>query len=77
MERAIEAMRPEPPRCPECATAHHRAEPHDAESRVYQLHFYRRHGRWPTWADAIAHTTGLVREAAVAALKAKGEVLEC
>jgi hypothetical protein len=41
--------------CPECAMAHETTQPHNAESMTYQYSFYDKHGRWPTWADALAH----------------------
>ena len=46
---------PAPNTCPICATAHHRAEPHNAQSLYYMYRFYGIRGRWPTWADAMAH----------------------
>ncbi len=45
----------QPGTCPECATAHDPEEPHDQQSLAYQYRFYDKHGRWPTWADAMAH----------------------
>jgi hypothetical protein len=42
-------------KCPECATAHPPEYPHNQQSLFYQYHFYGQHGRWPTWADAMAH----------------------
>lgn len=44
-----------PGHCPDCATAHNPAQPHNAQSMHYQMVFYGREGRWPTWADAMAH----------------------
>jgi hypothetical protein len=29
--------------------------PHNQQSMYYQYRFYGIHGRWPTWADAVAH----------------------
>lgn len=43
--------------CPICATHHEDAMPHNNESLYYQYRFYGIRGRWPTWADAIAHCT--------------------
>lgn len=55
--------------CPICAVKHGSEEPHNAESMYYQYRFYGVRGRWPTWADAIAHCTpevqGYWREALV------------
>ena len=41
--------------CPVCAVKHGPHEAHNAQSLYYQYRFYGIHGRWPTWADAIAH----------------------
>ncbi|MDR1572387.1 MAG: hypothetical protein LBS32_07670 [Clostridiales Family XIII bacterium] len=41
--------------CLMCATAHDPEMPHNQQSRVYQYMFYGQYGRWPTWADAMAH----------------------
>jgi hypothetical protein len=48
---------PKPGSCPACGRfpAHDPKDPHDAQSLYYQYSFYGRHGRWPTWADAVAH----------------------
>ena len=42
-------------KCPVCATEHGPAEPHNAQSLYYQMAFRGKQGRFPTWADAIAH----------------------
>lgn len=44
-----------PGTCPECAVQHEPGQAHNAQSLHYQYHFFNQHGRWPTWADAIAH----------------------
>lgn len=41
--------------CPICATKHEPEQPHNQQSLYYQYRFYGIRGRWPTWADAIAH----------------------
>ena len=41
--------------CPECAVKHDPEQPHNQDSLTYQYKFYDQHGRWPTWADAMAH----------------------
>lgn len=46
---------PKPGVCPVCAVGHGGARPHNGQSLYYQYWFYFKHGRWPTWADAIAH----------------------
>lgn len=44
-----------PDTCPICAAVHDPAMPHNLQSLTYQYKFYDKHGRFPTWADAIAH----------------------
>lgn len=41
--------------CQECAVEHDPALPHNQQSLFWQYHFMERNGRWPTWADAMAH----------------------
>lgn len=43
--------------CSECAVAHHPTQPHNQQSLYYQTKFYMENGRYPTWADAMAHCT--------------------
>lgn len=52
---AFHLMPPAPGKCQMCAVEHEPAQPHNAQSLYYQYAFYAEHGRWPTWADAIAH----------------------
>ncbi len=47
--------------CPECAVAHDPKMPHNQQSLYYQYYFYNKHGRWPTWKDAMAHCTDDVK----------------
>jgi hypothetical protein len=58
--------------CPDCATAHDAAQPHNAQSMRYQYAFYGREGRWPTWADAMAHCAPDVRSLWTAELGKRG-----
>jgi hypothetical protein len=46
---------PRPGACPICAREHAPEMPHDALSIYYQYRFFGSRGRWPTWADALAH----------------------
>jgi len=48
--------------CPECAVKHDPTQPHDRQSLHYQYHFHGQHGRWPTWADAMAHCSADVQK---------------
>ena len=41
--------------CEKCAVDHTPEEPHSGASLYYQYRFLEEHGRWPTWADAVAH----------------------
>ena len=43
--------------CPLCAVNHDPAQPHNRDSLCYQYKFYDQNGRWPAWADAMAHCT--------------------
>lgn len=54
---------PAPDKCPICAVDHPADQPHDAQSLYYQYRFRAVRGRWPTWADAIAHCTADVQAA--------------
>ena len=47
--------------CPICDVVHDPAQPHDATSLYYLYRFYGVRGRWPTWADALAHCGEEVR----------------
>jgi hypothetical protein len=44
-------------RCQVCAVKHVPEAPHNATSLYYQMTFHGMMGRWPTWADAVAHCT--------------------
>ncbi|MDI6886799.1 MAG: hypothetical protein QMD22_10780 [archaeon] len=65
-ERGLKLIPPKPDVCQECACDHTLNEPHNRDSLYYQYYFYARHGRFPTWEDAIAHcdegTKRVVRE---------------
>lgn len=41
--------------CKECAIEHDPEQPHNAQSLFYQYQFMEKHGRWPTWKDALEH----------------------
>lgn len=58
--------------CPICATAHEPDQPHNAQSLYYQYRFYGVRGRWPTWADAVAHCPACIKEYWVIELKRAG-----
>ena len=58
--------------CPECAVKHEFWQAHNQQSLYYQYHFYGKHGRWPKWADAIAHCPENVKAQWIARLAEKG-----
>jgi hypothetical protein len=58
--------------CPECAVKHEAGQPHNARSLAYQYDFYGKHGRWPTWADAVAHCAAEIQSAWKAELTRRG-----
>ena len=53
---------PKPGTCPICATEHEPELPHNQQSLYYQYRFYGIRGRWPTWADALAHCSVEMKE---------------
>ena len=53
---------PKPGTCPICAHDHPPDYPHNCQSIYYQMRFYGVRGRWPTWADAIAHCVPELQE---------------
>ena len=48
--------------CPECAAAHDPQQPRNQQSLSYQYKYYDQHGRFPIWADAMAHCSDEVKE---------------
>lgn len=48
--------------CPECGVKHDPAQPHNRDSLTYQYKFYDKHGRWPTWDDAMEHCSVEVKK---------------
>ncbi len=58
--------------CPVCATEHPPEHIHNNQSIFYQMRFQGTYGRWPTWADAIAHCSAEIRAAAEQTLREMG-----
>lgn len=58
--------------CQECATKHDPRMPHNQQSLFYQYDFYGKHGRWPTWKDAMEHCTPEMKAAWTKALAERG-----
>lgn len=50
-------MPPAPGKCQVCAVNHDPRTAHNAQSLYYQVAFHAATGRYPTWADAVAHCT--------------------
>lgn len=63
---------PNPDVCQACATKHEPAEPHNLWSLYYKVKFHQDNGRYPTWADALAHCTPEMQEAWKVELRTKG-----
>lgn len=52
---SMHIMPAKPGTCPVCAVVHAPDQPHNQQSLFYQMRFNGSWGRWPTWADAVAH----------------------
>jgi hypothetical protein len=46
--------------------------PHNQQSLYWQYWFYGQHGRWPTWADAMAHCSEATKAFWISELKRYG-----
>lgn len=58
--------------CAECAVVHEPAAPHNLQSMHYQMAFREKHGRWPSWHDAMRHCTPEMRRVWTEALRKHG-----
>lgn len=56
----------------ECAAKHEPEMPHNQQSLYYQMAFKIKHGRSPTWADAMAHCSDEMKAAWTEELKKLG-----
>ena len=70
--RPLSFVPPPPECCQVCAVKHHEDLPHNAQSLYYQMTFHEDHGRWPTWATALAHCGPDMRDAWRSALTTRG-----
>lgn len=61
-----------PGTCPECGVKHDPMQPHNKDSLAYQYSFYAKAGRWPTWADAMAHCDQSIKDYWKQALAERG-----
>lgn len=68
----MQLLPPKPGTCPICAVDHKPEDPHNAQSLYYQYRFYGVRGRWPTWADAMAHCDPQIRARWEQALRDRG-----
>ena len=58
--------------CPVCAVCHDPNMPHLPGSMYYAARFQQKHGRLPTWKDAMAHCSKPLQKEIIAWLKEKG-----
>lgn len=63
---------PAPDRCQVCATKHEPDQPHNQQSMFYQVGFHLKKGRFPAWADAMAHCDEPTKEIWTRELRARG-----
>ena len=68
----VRILPPKPGTCQECAVDHAPAMPHNRDSLFYQMRFYQQHGRFPTWADAMAQCSDAVKACWKSELAKKG-----
>ena len=69
---SVVILPPKPGVCPICAVDHEPDQPHNHDSLYYQMKFRQQHGRFPTWADAMAHCDEHVKQLWIAALAERG-----
>jgi hypothetical protein len=61
-----------PSMCDECAFEHDPSQPHNQQSLYYQINFYVKHRRLPTWADAMAHCSDRIKSLWTESLEKRG-----
>jgi len=61
-----------PGTCQECATKHEPKMPHNQQSLFWLVRFKMKHGRTPTWKDAMAHCASEMRSAWIDELLKRG-----
>lgn len=70
MVEKIKVLPPRPGVCKLCAARHAADQPHERDSLYYQVKFYRRFRRFPTWEDAMNHCSEETKRAKRAELSA-------
>lgn len=61
-----------PGACEQCGVSHASGAPHAKQTLHYQYWFFGKHGRWPSWEDAMAHCTPATKQWARGCLHALG-----
>ena len=74
--KKLDLLMPRPGLCQECATKHEPGEPHNAKSLFYQMRFFTRENRWPTWLDAMSHCEKEIQDEWIIELIKAGELKE-
>ena len=67
---------PGPGSCGVCGEKHGRQEPHNRNSLLYQHRFRQKHGRYPTWEDAMRHCGKKTKEKWIRKLEGRGILLQ-
>lgn len=75
-EGKIRILPPKVGACPLCGELHDRGEPHNKASLLYQHKFRLKHGRYPTWEDAMRHCSRTVKKRFCDRLKRHGIVVK-
>ncbi|GIP08809.1 hypothetical protein J1TS5_09790 [Paenibacillus macerans] len=58
--------------CQKCRKKHDPQHPHNQDSLYWKFTFFEKHGRWPTWTDAMEHCSDEVKSQWIKVLKQKG-----
>ena len=74
--KPLHLLPPKPGTCQECAVDHTPDFPHNLDSLYYQYFFYDKHGRWPTWMDALEHCDKKIKARWIEELTKRGVDLE-
>lgn len=72
----VKILPPKPGVCQICAVKHKPDQPHNRDSLYYQMKFHQKHGRFPTWWDAMAHCEKYIQKIWIDALAERGVIVE-